>query len=147
MDRIDQTIIEALAQDSRLSLKSLARLVSMSSPSTSERVRRLEERGVIRAFTIEIDPEAVGYAVQAIVRIKPLPGKLQRVLRLIEETPEFAECDKVTGDDCFVARLYLRSMSHLDPLLQPISEMAETNTAIVKSTPVRRRNPPLFAKR
>jgi Lrp/AsnC family transcriptional regulator, leucine-responsive regulatory protein len=120
----------------------LARRVDLSSPSVSERLRRLEERGVIRSFTVDIDPKAMGYALQAIVRIRPLPGKLHLVQKLIEGIPEFSECDKVTGDDCYIGRLHVRSIEHLDQILDRITDKAETNTAIVKSQPVRRRLPP-----
>jgi Lrp/AsnC family leucine-responsive transcriptional regulator len=143
LDDVDREIVEVLLRDSRASLKELAQAVGLSSPSVSERLRRLEERGVIRAFTIDIDPKALGYPVQAIVRIKPLPGKLHVVQKLIEETPQFGECDKVTGDDCFVARLYVRSIEELDGLLDRIADKAETSTAIVKAQPIRRRPPPL----
>ena len=141
LDSLDQKILDALLQDSRISLKALAGQVGLSSPATSERVRRLEERGVIRGFTIEIDPRALGYQLQAIVRIKPLPGMLHAVQKLIEDTPEFCECDKVTGDDCFIARLYLRSIDQLDHILDRIADKAQTSTSIVKSQPIKRRPP------
>ena len=143
LDELDRKLLDILVKESRTSLKELAQQVGLSSPSVSERLRRLEERGVIRAFTVEIDPEALGYPLQAIVRIRPLPGKLHIVQQLIEEIPEFGECDKVTGDDCFVARLYVRSMSELDKLLDRIADKAETSTAIIKAQPIRRRPPPL----
>ncbi|MHC8494598.1 Lrp/AsnC family transcriptional regulator [Thalassospira sp. SM2505] len=143
MDEIDQKILKILMRDARISQKELAAKVGLSAPGVAERVRRLEERGVIRGFTIDVDPEALGYPLQAIVRIRPLPGKLHIVQQLISEIPEFGECDKVTGDDCFVARLYIRSMKELDGLLDQIVDKAETNTAIVKSKPVERRMPPL----
>ncbi|MDP2696707.1 Lrp/AsnC family transcriptional regulator [Thalassospira sp.] len=145
IDEIDQRLVEALLADSRLSLKELAARVGLSSPSVSERVRRLEERGVIRGFTIDIDPATLGYPLQAIVRIRPLPGKLHIVQKMIEDMPEFGECDKVTGEDCYIARLYFRSMSQLDGLLDQIVDKAETNTSIVKSKPIPRRPPPLRA--
>ncbi|MGX5840509.1 Lrp/AsnC family transcriptional regulator [Mesorhizobium sp. ArgA1] len=143
LDELDRKLLDILVKDSRTSLKELASQVGLSSPSVSERLRRLEERGVIRAFTVEIDPEALGYPLQAIVRVRPLPGKLHIVQQLIEEIPEFGECDKVTGDDCFVARLYVRSMGELDKLLDRIADKAETSTAIIKAQPIRRRPPPL----
>jgi len=143
LDELDRKLLDILVKDSRTSLKELAQQVGLSSPSVSERLRRLEERGVIRAFTVEIDPEALGYPLQAIVRIRPLPGKLHIVQQLIEEIPEFGECDKVTGDDCFVARLYVRSMGELDKLLDRIADKAETSTAIIKAQPIRRRPPPM----
>ncbi|SFU20425.1 Lrp/AsnC family transcriptional regulator [Mesorhizobium sp. YR577] len=143
LDDIDRRLLEILINDARISLKELAAQVGLSSPSVSERMRRLEERGVIRGFTVEIDPKALGYQLQAIVRIRPLPGKLHIVQKLIEDMPEFGECDKVTGDDCFVARLYVSSIDRLDGILDRIADKAETSTAIVKSKPIERRPPPL----
>ncbi|MGB3336475.1 MAG: Lrp/AsnC family transcriptional regulator [Devosia sp.] len=143
MDEIDRRIIEALFRDARLSIKELAQRVALSSPSVSERLKRLEERGVIKGFTLELDARAMGYPLQAMVRIKPLPGKLHIVQKLIEEIPEITECDKVTGDDCFIARIHLRSIEQLDQILDRIADKAETSTAIVKAQPVKRRLPPL----
>lgn len=143
IDKIDQAILVALQQDARMPLKELAARAGLSSPSVAERLRRLEERGVITGFMVEIDPGALGYMLQAIVRIRPLPGKLHIVQQLIEAIPEFAECDKVTGDDCFIARLHVRSIEQLDGILDGIADKAETSTAIVKSQPIRRRAPPL----
>jgi Lrp/AsnC family leucine-responsive transcriptional regulator len=143
LDDLDSRIVAILADDARISLKELAQRIGLSSPSTSERLLRLRERGVIRAFTVDIDPVALGYTLQAIVRIKPLPGKLHVVQKLIAEIPEISECDKVTGDDCFIARLHLRSIEQLDTILDRIADKAETSTAIVKAQPVRRRLPPL----
>ena len=143
IDDIDRRILEALAADARMSLKELAQAAGLSSPSAGERRRRLEERGVISAFTVDIDPTALGYPLQAIVRVRPLPGQLHVVERIIQETPEFVECDKVTGDDCFVARLVVRSMAQLDTILDKVAEKAETSTSMVKASPVKRRLPPL----
>ncbi|MEJ6783659.1 Lrp/AsnC family transcriptional regulator [Aminobacter sp. Piv2-1] len=144
LDDIDRRIVEILVEDARVSLKELAQRVGLSSPSASERLKRLEERGVIRGFTIEVDPAALGYTLQAIVRIRPLPGKLHMVQDLIQQIPQFSECDKVTGDDCFVARLHIRSIDELDKILDQITDKAETNSSIVKAQPVKRRLPPLL---
>lgn len=146
LDAADAKIIEALIRDGRMSLKDLATHAGLSSPGVSERIRRLQERGVIRGFSAEIDPKALGYSLQAIVRIRPLPGKLHIVRQLIQEIPEFCECDKVTGDDCFIARLAVPSIEQLDDILDVISDKAETSTSIVKSQPIRRRPPPLLTE-
>jgi Lrp/AsnC family transcriptional regulator, leucine-responsive regulatory protein len=143
MDEVDHRIIDLLVLNSRRSLKNLGMATELSSPSVMDRVRRLEEKGIIRSFTIDVDLEALGYSLQAIVRVRPLPGMLHIVERLIQETPEFIECDKVTGDDCFIAKLCFRSMAQLDAILDRITEKAETNTSIVKATPIKRRLPPL----
>jgi Lrp/AsnC family transcriptional regulator, leucine-responsive regulatory protein len=143
IDEVDRRIIDFLVLNSRASLKELGAATNLSSPSVADRIRRLEEKGVIRAFTVDVDAEALGYSLQAIVRVRPLPGMLHVVERLIQETPEFIECDKVTGDDCFIAKLCFRSMAQLDAILDRITEKAETNTSIVKAISVRRRLPPL----
>ena len=143
LDGVDRRLVQALTAQARTSVADLARQVGMSAPSVADRLRRLEESGVIRRYTVDIDPVALGYGLTAIVRIRPLPGQLQRVERLITEIESFIECDKVTGDDCFIARLVLRSISELDAILERVTEFAETNTAIVKTSPIARRLPPL----
>lgn len=143
LDAIDRELLRTLADDARQPVSELARRVGLSAPSTADRLRRLEAQGVIARFTVELDPRALGYTLQAIVRVKPLPGQLHLVEELLRRIPEFVECDKVTGDDCFVCRLYLHSIEQLDEILAKVTERAETSTAIVKSTPVARRLPPL----
>ncbi|WP_028201747.1 Lrp/AsnC family transcriptional regulator [Paraburkholderia nodosa] len=143
LDDIDRMLLAALAEDARASVAELAKHVGLSGPSTSERLRRLEAQGVIGGYTVQIDPRALGYTLQAIVRVKPLPGQLHLVEEVLRRIPEFVECDKVTGDDCFIARLFLHSIDQLDEILAKVTERAETSTAIVKSTPVPRRLPPL----
>jgi Lrp/AsnC family transcriptional regulator, leucine-responsive regulatory protein len=143
IDETDRRLLEVLRHDARLSLKDLAEQVGLSSPSVAERMRRLQERGVIRGFTVEIDPAALGFVLQAIVRIRPLPGKLHIVRKLIQETPQIVECDTVTGDDCFIAKMFVRSMQEIDGILDRISDKASTSTSMVKSHTVTRRMPPL----
>ncbi|TCG02035.1 AsnC family transcriptional regulator [Paraburkholderia strydomiana] len=142
LDETDRALA-ALAEDARRPVSELARLVGLSGPSTAERIRRLEAQGVIERFTVQLDPRALGFTLQAIVRVKPLPGQLHLVEEVIRRIPEFVECDKVTGDDCFICRLYLHSIEHLDEILSKVAERAETSSAIVKSTPIARRLPPL----
>ncbi|MDR8731939.1 Lrp/AsnC family transcriptional regulator [Burkholderia pseudomultivorans] len=143
LDATDRAILAALADDARIATSELARQIGLSAPATADRVRRLEAQGVIAGFTVELDPRSLGYTLQAIVRVKPLPGQLHLVEDVLRRIPEFVECDKVTGDDCFICRLYLRTIEHLDDILSKVTERAETSTAIVKSTPVPRRLPPL----
>lgn len=143
LDATDRAIVAALADDARIATSELARQIGLSAPATADRVRRLEAQGVITGFTVELDPRALGYTLQAIVRVKPLPGQLHLVEDVLRRIPEFVECDKVTGEDCFICRLYLRTIEHLDDILSKVTERAETSTAIVKSTPVPRRLPPL----
>jgi len=143
LDEIDQALIALLADNARLPTAELARSVGLSAPSVAERLRRLEEDGVVKGYRVEIDPKALGYTLTAIVRIRPLPGQLHAVEKLLVESPEVVECDKVTGEDCYVARYLLRSIEELDPILERIAQRAQTSTSIVKTSPVKRRLPPI----
>ncbi|KQV44280.1 MULTISPECIES: Lrp/AsnC family transcriptional regulator [unclassified Rhizobium] len=144
LDDLDRKLLDILSTNARISLKELAAEAGLSSPSTAERLRKLDERGVITGYTVDVDPVSLGYRLQAVVRVRPMPGMLHIVEKLIVETPEFIECDKVTGDDCFIAKLLVKDMEQLDKILDRIAERAETNTSIVKSSPVKRRLPPLL---
>ncbi|AJZ88445.1 HTH-type transcriptional regulator lrpC [Beauveria bassiana D1-5] len=142
-DDIDRHILTILAADARISLKVLSGKIGLSSPSTAERVKRLEERGVINGYTMNANLAALGYTLQGLVRMKPLPGMLHKVEKMIQAIPECIECDKITGEDCFIIRLVIRSIEQLDEILDELAEFAQCNTSIVKSTPVKRRLPPL----
>lgn len=143
IDDIDRRILACLVEDARMSLKVLSGRVGLTSPSTAERLKRLEERGVIEGYGARINLEALGYSLQALVRVRPMPGMLQKVDKLIQALPECIECDKVTGEDCFVMRLVVHSIGQLDTLLDGLAEHAQCNTSIVKSSPVKRRLPPM----
>ncbi len=143
IDDIDRQIVGCLAEDARMSLKMLSARVGLTSPSTAERVKRLEERGVIQGYGAHVNLAAMGYTLQALVRVRPMPGMLHKVDKMIQAIPECIECDKVTGEDCFVMRLVVRSIEPLDELLDGLAEYAQSNTAIVKSSPVKRRLPPI----
>ncbi|AUU90805.1 MULTISPECIES: Lrp/AsnC family transcriptional regulator [Enterobacteriaceae] len=143
IDEIDRQILACLVEDARMSLKVLSGRVGLSSPSTAERLKRLEEKGVIEGYAARVNLAALGYTLQALVRVRPLPGLLQKVDKYIQAMPECIESDKVTGEDCFVIRLVVRSIEQLDTLLDGLAEYAQCNTSIVKSSPVKRRLPPV----
>ncbi|MEQ1612095.1 MAG: Lrp/AsnC family transcriptional regulator [Hyphomicrobiaceae bacterium] len=142
-DETDAEIIRLLTGNARISMSDLAREIGMSPPSATERVRRLEAAGVIRGYTIDIDLGALGFEITALVRIKPRSGQLHIVEKFLRDEPRFVSCDKVTGEDCFVARLCLRSITELDGVLDPLHQRAETNTSIVTASPIQWRIPSL----
>ena len=143
LDGTDARLLCALAEDARTSIVELARAVGLSSPSVSERIRRLEEAGVIEGYTVKIDARALGLPLAAWLRIRPVPGGLQKVAKLLQELPQIVECDRVTGEDCFIARAHLASVDELEKLIDQIIPYAMTNTSIIQSSPVRRRLPPI----
>ena len=143
LDPIDAKIVEALVDNARISLADLSRLVGLSSPSVSERVRRLEDAGIIAGYAARIDAAALGYAIAAWLRIRPVPGQLQTVVQILQSLPEIVSCDRVTGEDCFIARAHVRSVEDLEALIDELIPYAMTNTSIIQSSPVPPRLPPI----
>jgi len=144
IDETDAAIIEHLLQNARITMTDLSVAVGLSAPATTERVHRLEACGLLRGFTVDLDVATLGYTLEAIVRLKPVPGQLQRVEQMILAQPRFVACDKVTGEDCYVARLALRSIAELDLILAEFHSYAATTTSFIHSAPIRRRPPPLL---
>lgn len=143
IDQIDARILLKLVESARVSTADLARAVGLSPPSVAERIRRLEDAGVIAGYSAQIVPAAIGYAISAWLRIRPVPGELARVAEIIRGIPEITECDRVTGEDCFIARVHVSTMAELETIIDLIIPYAMTNTAIIQSSPVARRLPPL----
>lgn len=144
LDPIDRRILAALVADARISLAKLARQLGLSPPSVSERIKRLEEAGVIEGYTAHINPRALGLPLGVWLRIRPIPGQLARVAEILQALPEIVECDRITGEDCFIARAHVRSVEALETLIDQIIPYAMTNSAVIQSTPVPRRLPPVL---
>jgi Lrp/AsnC family leucine-responsive transcriptional regulator len=107
----------------------------------SERIKRLEEVGVIEGYTLVINPKALGLPIAAWLRIRPVPGQLQTVAEILRGLPEIVECDRITGEDCFIARAHVQSVEELEKLIDQVIPYAMTNTSIIQSSPVERRLP------
>jgi Lrp/AsnC family leucine-responsive transcriptional regulator len=138
-------LLRVLRDDPRIGTADLARRIGMSAPAVRERVLRLEEAGVIRGWSLDLDPAALGYAVCAIVRVRPAPGQLPKVTELARALPQVVECHRVTGEDCLVLKVHLPSLARLDEVLDRFLAHGQTTTSIVQSTPVAPRGLPLPA--
>ena len=143
LDTTDVQILVALAVDARTSVADLARMVSLSPPTVSERIRRLEDAGVIEGYTVTINPKALGLPIAAWLRIRPTPGQHNKVADILRGLPEIVSCDRITGEDCFLARAYVRSVEDLERLIDVIMPFAMTNPSIIQSSPVPNRIPPI----
>ena len=143
IDAVNRRVLEELLQDPRLTMSELGRRVGMSSPAVTERVRRLEETGVIRGYRLELDPVALGLPIAAYVRIRPNAGQLPRIAELAQQIPEVVECHRVTGEDCFILKVYIPAIDQLDRLLDSFLLYGTTSTSIIQSSPVPLRPPPL----
>jgi Lrp/AsnC family transcriptional regulator, leucine-responsive regulatory protein len=146
IDTIDAAILKALVSNARIANSELARIVGLSAPSTTERVKRLEEAGVIRGYHADIDPVALGLPLTVNIRVRPMPGQLQKLAALLSKLSEIVECHRVTGDDCFVAVAHVSSVGAMEKLIDKIIPYGSTNTSIIQSSPVPRRMPEITAR-
>ena len=115
----------------------------MSSPAVTERVRRLEEEGIITGYHLAVDSVALGLPICVYVRVRPNPGQLPKVAELAAQIPEVVECYRITGEDCFILKVYIPAMDQLDRLLDSFLLYGSTITSIVQSSPVPLRSVPL----
>src|ERR1700744_5835278 len=102
LDETNLGLLGALQADAGLSCAALGRLVGLSPPAVAERVQRLEQAGVITGYHAELDPRAVGFALSAVIRVRPAPRELHQIARIAQTTPEVVECRRITGEDCYV---------------------------------------------
>lgn len=136
IDRTDWRLLEALQRDGRASYADLARVVAMSPSAVAERVRRLEDAGVIAGYHAKVEPERVGLQVMAFVRLRYPTGNYRPFHALLESTPEIIEAHHVTGEDCFVLKVLTRSMRHLEEVTGRISGLGAVTTSVVYSSPL-----------
>ncbi len=142
-DMVNLRILKELQHDPRVTMSELGRRVGLSSPAVAERVRRLEETGVIEGYRLEINPAALGLPIAAYVRIRPNPGQLPKLAEMAKSIPEIVECHRVTGEDCFILKVYLPSLDQLDRILDRFLMFGTTTTSLIQSSPVPLRPPPL----
>ncbi|XLM21869.1 Lrp/AsnC family transcriptional regulator, partial [Chromobacterium piscinae] len=139
VDAKSWAILTALQANARQSLTELAQAVGLSVPAVSERVKRLEEAGIIQGYHARVAPLRAGYALSALVGITvPQPDKKTLLARL-ETMPEVMECHHVTGVDSYTFRLLARDVSHLEMLVAQLNDLGETRTSIILSTPIQGR--------
>ena len=136
IDRTDWRLLEELQRDGRASFADLARAVAMSPSAVAERIRRLEETGVIAGYRAVVDPERVGLQIMAMVRLRYPTGNYRPFHALLDSTPEIIEAHHVTGEDCFVLKVLTRSMRHLEEVTGRISGLGAVTTSVVYSSPL-----------
>jgi Lrp/AsnC family leucine-responsive transcriptional regulator len=145
LDSRNIELIRLLQADPRCAVSELARRVGLSAPSVRERLTRLEEAGVIRGYRLELDAAALGWPIAVLVRVRPMPGQLAKIVELAKSIPQVAECHRITGEDCFIMKINLAALDGLEPILDRFLAYGQTTTSIIQSSPVPLRPPPLPA--
>ncbi len=138
LDAINRELVDLLQENARLSYRELGQRIGLSAPAIAERVRKLEEAGVITGYRAVVDYDLLGFPLLCVIRIGA-PGSDVDLDVVLNETPEVIEANRVTGSVSHVIRARLRSTQHLEEMLREIWEHGSSETNIVTSSPVDRR--------
>ncbi|HKX29233.1 MAG TPA: Lrp/AsnC family transcriptional regulator [Blastocatellia bacterium] len=136
IDGVNWRILTELQRDARLSMAELGRRVGLSAPAAAERVRRLEDAGVIEGYRAMVRMSAVGRPILAFIRISTHATVKDRVAEIAKGMPEVIECHRSTGNDCFILKVAASSMSHLEVVTDAFTDFGKVATSIVLSSPV-----------
>lgn len=136
LDGIDHKILSELQAEGRLSFAELGRRVGLSTPAATERVRRLEDSGVIERYIAVVNPAKVGLPVRAFVKITVPGDRLPHFHGLAQRVPEVRACHRVTGSESYIIEVAVRDLPHLEAVIDSLSPYVATNTSIVLASPV-----------
>ena len=136
LDKVDTAILTALQANGRQSIAELARSVNMSHSAAAERVRRLEESGVITGYSAVVEPERLGFSIMGFLRLRYPSSIYEPLHELLSVTPEVIEAHHVTGDDCFIMKVVATSMAHLEQVSGRIGQLGSVTTSVVYSSPL-----------
>ena len=138
-DEIDRKILNELQVDARMSYAELGRRVGLTTPAVIERVRKLEDAGVITGYRVEIDTAKIGLPITAFVRMSIAGVDYGRIIEVAQNSNEVLECHRGTGDDSFIMKVAVASVEHLQEIIDKLTPYGITTTAIVLSSPVKRK--------
>ena len=136
MDITDHKIIEILQSDGRVSMKDLGKIVGLTSPAVSERVKRLEESGIIEGYKAIVSPDALGRVIKAFIHISLPSNKYQDFIAEARKDDRIVECHHITGDDCSVLKVIVKDMYELENVIDSIKKIGSTKTSVILSTPI-----------
>ena len=143
LDATGRKLLSALQENARLSYAELGRRIGLSPAATAERLKRLEEAGVITAYRVEIDREALGLPILAIIRMSCDGARYRPFLKAVKGFQNVVECHHVAGGDAFILKVVAHSVEELEGLVEKFLEHGVPTTSVVFSSPVARRSLPL----
>jgi Lrp/AsnC family transcriptional regulator, leucine-responsive regulatory protein len=139
LDPAGKRLLEELQQNARLSYAALGRRVGLSATATAERMRRMEEAGIIRRYTIDVEPEALGLPVLALIRMTCDGTHYQPFLKYVKSLSEVRECHHLTGGDAFILKITTSSIASLERIIERLLPYGIPTTSVVLSSPLTRR--------
>lgn len=139
LDEIDWKILVELQRDARTAYAELGRRIGLTTPAIIERIRKMEFAGVITGYRAEIDTAKVGLPVTAFIRMSITGVDYSQIIETVKESEEVLECHRGTGGDSFIIKIAVASIEHLQTIIDKLTPYGITTTAIVLSSPVKKR--------
>ena len=136
LDKIGWHILQELQENARIPFAELGRRVGLSTPAVAERVRNMEDAGIIRGYRAEVDPKACGYNISAFIRVNVAGDKLQHFVEIAKGCPEVLECHRVTGAESFVLKMAVTDMNHLESAIDSLMPYVATTTSMILSSAI-----------
>ena len=133
IDSLNWKILKCLQQNARQSNAEIGRTVGISSPAVSERIKKMEDAGVIQNYNTLVSPFEVGYQLKALITLRAFMGMLKPFLEKVKTYPEVLNCYRITGNENFVMEVVLRNQKHLEQFIDQLIVYGETKTQIVLS--------------
>jgi len=139
IDSINKKILKYLQRNARLSNAEIGRQVGISSPAVSERIRKMEDLGIIEGYKTIVSPFEIGYQLKAIITLRAFMGKLKPFLEKVKTYDEVINCYRITGDENIVMEVVLKNQKHLEEFIDQLISYGESKTQIVLSRVVKQK--------
>ena len=133
MDQLNRRILECLQKNARFSHAEIGRIVGISSPAVNERIKKMEDSGVIRGYRTEVSSFECGYQLRAIITVRAFMGKLKPFLDQVKGFGEVVNCYRITGNENIVMEVVLVDQKHLERFIDKLIVYGETKTQIILS--------------
>ncbi|HJU70486.1 MAG TPA: Lrp/AsnC family transcriptional regulator [Paucimonas sp.] len=138
LDAMDAKILDILQADARTTLAGIGRRIHMSQPAVAERVKRMENAGIIAGYHARINPAALGYGITAFIRVARRAHDTP-VEAVAAQLPEIIECHSITGDDCSILKVVAASVAELEKVIVELARCGVTSTSLILSSHIERK--------
>ncbi len=138
LDPLGWKLLAELQTDARVSFAELGRRVGLSTPAIAERVRRMEDEGIIRAYRAEVNPTSIGLPITAFIRMSIVGNVLAKLTERVHSMPEIVECHRGTGEDSFILKVNVVSVEHMKDVIDRLTPFGTTSTSLVLESLIER---------
>lgn len=136
LDRLNWEILEVLQQNARLSFSDIGRKVGLSSPAVAERVKKMEDAGIIKGYKAQVAYHKTGHQLKAVITLRAFMGRLKPFLEKVREFKEVINCYRITGNENIIMEVVLYDQAHLEEFIDKLITYGETKTHIILSNVV-----------